>query len=159
MLTCHITDPQSFTLARDILIPLGEYFQVQDDFLDCFGTPEQIGKIGTDIVDNKCSWCINIALANASPEQRQILDDSYGQHDPEKEAKVKAVYEELNLRGKYEQYETDSYNKLMGLIQTIPEVSTNGVNGANGKANGEEEIPLKRDVFKAFLNKIYKRTK
>ncbi|SJL08059.1 uncharacterized protein ARMOST_11418 [Armillaria ostoyae] len=32
--------------------PFGEYFQIQDDFLDFSGTPEQIG---TDILDNKCS--------------------------------------------------------------------------------------------------------
>jgi len=48
--------------ALDILVPLGEYFQIQDDYLDYSGTPEQIGKIGTDIMDNKCSWCINTAL-------------------------------------------------------------------------------------------------
>lgn len=46
--------------AMDILLPLGEYFQVQDDYLDCFGV--NIGKIGTDILDNKCSWVICTAL-------------------------------------------------------------------------------------------------
>jgi len=46
--------------AMDILLPLGEYFQVQDDYLDCFGV--DIGKIGTDILDNKCSWVVCTAL-------------------------------------------------------------------------------------------------
>ena len=49
-----------YQLALDILLPLGEYFQVQDDYLDCFG--QDIGKIGTDILDNKCSWIICTAL-------------------------------------------------------------------------------------------------
>lgn len=49
-----------YQLALDILLPLGEYFQVQDDCLDCFG--KDIGKIGTDIMDNKCSWVICTAL-------------------------------------------------------------------------------------------------
>lgn len=53
-------DDNPYQLALDILLPLGEYFQVQDDYLDCFG--KDIGKIGTDILDNKCSWIICTAL-------------------------------------------------------------------------------------------------
>jgi len=40
-------------IAENILIPLGEYFPHQDDYLDCFAPPELLGKIGTDILDNK----------------------------------------------------------------------------------------------------------
>jgi hypothetical protein len=69
----HESDPDYYKLALDILLPLGEYFQIQDDYLDYAGTPEQIGKIGTDILDNKCSWCINAALARATPAQRLRL--------------------------------------------------------------------------------------
>ncbi|EAQ86480.1 farnesyl pyrophosphate synthetase [Chaetomium globosum CBS 148.51] len=50
-----IATPENLKQAEDILIPLGEYFQIQDDYLDNFGLPEHIGKIGTDIMDNKCS--------------------------------------------------------------------------------------------------------
>jgi farnesyl diphosphate synthase len=45
-----VTDKSAYDLALSILLPLGEYFQVQDDFLDCYGAPEVIGKIGTDIL-------------------------------------------------------------------------------------------------------------
>jgi hypothetical protein len=69
-----ITDESAYKQALAVLLPLGEYFQVQDDYLDCYGAPEVIGKIGTDIMDNKCSWLINQALARASVEQRALLE-------------------------------------------------------------------------------------
>ena len=71
-----ITSDEPYALALSILIPMGEYFQVQDDYLDCYGGAEKIGKIGTDILDNKCSWCINTALKKADEQQRKILDVS-----------------------------------------------------------------------------------
>lgn len=40
-----IKDEAAYKQALDILIPLGEYFQIQDDYLDCYGTPEQIGQL------------------------------------------------------------------------------------------------------------------
>ncbi len=69
---------EPYSLAKSIFILLGEYFQIQDDFLDFSGTPEQIGKIGTDILNNKCSWYVNTALAGCTPEQRRVFDRSMG---------------------------------------------------------------------------------
>ncbi|KAI0783522.1 farnesyl-diphosphate synthase [Abortiporus biennis] len=142
-------DKDGYALARSILIPLGEYFQIQDDYLDFAGTPEQIGKIGTDIIDNKCSWCINTALAYATPEQRAVLDQNYGRKDAEAEKKVKTVFEEVGVRQKYAVYEEDAYKRIMGLIETIPA----------GGLGRDGEVKLKREVFKSFLDKIYKRQK
>ena len=39
-----INDEKDLKQVRDILIPLGEYFQIQDDYLDCFGTQNKLGK-------------------------------------------------------------------------------------------------------------------
>lgn len=39
-----IDDEAQYKQALDILLILGEYFQVQDDYLDCYGAPEVIGK-------------------------------------------------------------------------------------------------------------------
>ena len=156
MLACNIpsidgpSDP--YALASSILIPLGTYFQIQDDFLDFAGTPEQIGKIGTDIVDNKCSWCINVALSLASPAQLKVLEENYGQKDSAKEAKVKAVFEEVGVREKYAGYEEGVYGELMALIGGITEGGLEGAVGAGGER-------LRREVFTSFLHKIYKRTK
>ncbi|CAE6436514.1 unnamed protein product [Rhizoctonia solani] len=138
-----IKDEKLFEQAKQILIPLGEYFQIQDDYLDCFGTHEQIGKIGTDILDNKCSWCVNVALSVVTPEQRKILDDNYGRKDAAAEARVKELYAQLELPRRYQEYEQAVYEKLNTLIDAIPEV----------------EGGLKRDVFRSFLSKIYKRSK
>lgn len=137
-----------YDLAKTILLPLGEYFQIQDDFLDFSGAPEQIGKIGTDIVDNKCSWCINTALSLASPEQTKVLHDNYGRKDKLCEAKVKKVFEEVDLRGSYAAYEESVHDELLALIEAIPK----------GEGNEVEPV-LRRQVFTGFLDKIYKRTK
>ena len=51
----NIATPKNLKQAEDILVPLSEYFTVQDDYLDNFGLPEYTGKIGTDIMQNKCS--------------------------------------------------------------------------------------------------------
>ncbi|KAI0759525.1 isoprenoid synthase domain-containing protein [Trametes elegans] len=155
MYACGITHTSSpstdpYALAQSILIPLGEYFQVQDDFLDFAAPPEVLGKVGTDIVDNKCSWCVNVALAHASPAQRKVLDESYGRKDPEAEARVKALYEELGIRDKYAKYEQDAYQRISALIDSIPEQPAVPPGGG---------AVLRREVFKAFLDKIYKRTK
>ena len=54
MVYSGIDDQAAYDAARDILVTMGVYFQAQDDYLDCYGTPEQIGKIGTDIESKKC---------------------------------------------------------------------------------------------------------
>ncbi|KAH8805900.1 farnesyl diphosphate synthase [Xylogone sp. PMI_703] len=138
----NIATPKNLKLAEDILIPLGEYFQIQDDYLDNFGLPEHIGKIGTDIMDNKCSWLVNKALQIVTPEQREILEENYGRKDSACEAKVKALYNELKLEQIYKDYEEKRVGEIKRLIDGI-----------------DESGGLKKSVFESFLSKIYKRSK
>ncbi len=101
-----------------------------------------------DIVDNKCSWCINVALAHADPTQRSILDANYGRKDPGAEARVKEVFRAVGIDRLYAEYEAESYERINALIDAVPEVP-----------NPDGDATLRRAVFYAFLEKIYKRTK
>ncbi|GAB1314388.1 Farnesyl pyrophosphate synthase [Madurella fahalii] len=137
-----IATPENLKQAENILIPLGEYFQIQDDYLDNFGLPEHIGKIGTDIMDNKCSWLVNQALAIVTPEQRKVLEENYGRKDKQKEAVIKKLYDELQLEQRYKDYEEKRVGEIRNMIAQV-----------------DESQGLKKGVFEAFLAKIYKRSK
>ena len=139
---CGLASENNLRQARDILIPTGEYFQVQDDFLDCYGDEATIGKKGTDIQDNKCGWLINQALPRASKEQRKVLDECYGRKDEGMEKRVKEIFAELELEKVYENYEEETVGRLRAMVERV-----------------DEGQGLKRGVFTEFVDKIYKRTK
>lgn len=139
MIVSGVQDDMSHDLAERICCMMGEYFQVQDDYLDCYGTEEVIGKVGTDIQDNKCSWLVVQALARATPAQKTILQENYGKWDDAKVAKVKALYKEMELEALFKNYEEDSFVEIQ---EELKKVTT---------------IP--HDVFTLFLDKIYKRSK
>ena len=42
-----ITDQAAYDSAREILIKMGVYFQAQDDYLDCYGTPVTATDVAT----------------------------------------------------------------------------------------------------------------
>ncbi|GLI81747.1 farnesyl pyrophosphate synthetase [Penicillium ochrochloron] len=142
LLYLQVATPETLKQAHDILIPLGQYFQIQDDYLDNFGDPSVIGKIGTDIQDNKCSWLVNQAIARATPEQRAVLDSAYGRKDKEQELKVKKIFDDLELEKVYKEYEEKVVGELRSKIAAV-----------------DETTGLKKEVFESFLAKIYKRTK
>uniref|UniRef100_A0A2M4A321 Farnesyl pyrophosphate synthase n=1 Tax=Anopheles triannulatus TaxID=58253 RepID=A0A2M4A321_9DIPT len=113
------TDPEMFRQAKTILLEIGQFYQAQDDFLDCFGDPAVIGKVGTDIAEGKCSWLAVVAMQRATEEQKEVMKECYGSPDPEKIARVKKLYEQLGIPTTYAIYEEESYNMIKTHIQQI----------------------------------------
>ncbi len=137
MITEGITDRDIYNKAREIVILIGEFFQIQDDYLDCYGDPDVIGKIGTDIQDNKCSWLVIQALERCNDRQKKVLELNYGVHNERKVATVKALYRELDLENVFKQYEEQNHKEMQ---QKISEVKG-----------------MPKGVFEFLLKKIYKR--
>ena len=108
----------------DILYRFGIYiglaFQLQDDLLDVYGSPETFGKnIGGDILCNKKTFLLIHTLTSASPEQKEQI--VYYQH-PDKAAcytadeKIKAItsiYDQLNIRELTQEQMKHYYNLAM----------------------------------------------
>lgn len=82
---------------------LGIAFQIQDDYLDCFGDPEKFGKeIGGDIRRGKKTFLLIKALEMTGGAQRQRLKDLMQvDADPEaasdKVGEVLAIYKECGV--------------------------------------------------------------
>ncbi|PRP79632.1 farnesyl diphosphate synthase [Planoprotostelium fungivorum] len=137
MVISGITSKPAFEVAEDILLPMGEYFQAQDDYLDCYGDPATIGKIGRDIEENKCSWLIVQCLKRCTPEQKKLLEQHYGRDNASDVAIVKRIFKELNLEKVFKDYEEESYQKMIVMIRNVRS--------------------LPQEVFTDLLGKIYKR--
>jgi len=131
------SDPNDPVL-KDILLEFGHYFQVQDDFLDCYGDPAVTGKIGTDIQDNKCSWLIVQALRECSPSDRETIERHYGKKCVSDVAQIRALYNRLGMTDIFAAYEDRSSAKIARLIDAY-------------------DGPLDRMVFDAIHAKLYKR--
>jgi farnesyl diphosphate synthase len=139
MIISGVTERKHYDTARKILLIMGEYFQVQDDFLDCYGTPEVIGKIGTDIQDNKCSWLVVQALLVVNRQQRKVLEENYGRHSDANVRAVKDLYLQIGMEKIFRDYEEKSYAEIRKLLDSV------------------EGLPV--EVFEFLLKKIYKRSK
>ncbi len=133
-------DEETVQQVVDLLLDIGHYFQVQDDYLDCFGDEGITGKIGTDIQDNKCSWLFVQAAKLCNSEELKCLQQNYGFDDQKKINRVKLLYTDLNLIQIYEEFQEEAYTTITGKIEAL-----------------SNEIP--QDVFRELFMKIYLRAK
>ncbi|EGC32460.1 hypothetical protein DICPUDRAFT_38388 [Dictyostelium purpureum] len=141
MLMCGINylDPQ-YDAMKELLLEIGEYMTAQDDYLDCYGLPENIGKVGSDIEENKLSFLICQALNYATPEQIEELKKNYGIDNPENVKVVKKIYNDLGMKEIYRKYEDSQYIDFIKRIE-----------------NMDDKVP--KIVFIRLVNRCYKRNR
>ncbi|CAL8143244.1 unnamed protein product [Orchesella dallaii] len=113
-------DQKSIQKVEEIMLDIGHYFQVQDDFLDCFGNEDVTGKIGTDIQDSKCSWLFIQAVQKCNDKELECLLNNYGCNERGKIERVKRLYKDLELENVFREYENNVYLEIVDKIQKLP---------------------------------------
>ena len=102
---------------------LGIAFQIQDDYLDAFGNPEDFGKqVGGDIIANKKTYLYISALENANDAQAASLKNLFSitPEDPtEKIEVVKNLYKETAAVAATEQAILDYTNRAFSVLENI----------------------------------------
>ncbi|KAM3963213.1 LOW QUALITY PROTEIN: uncharacterized protein ACR2FA_002574 [Aphomia sociella] len=141
LILANKTDKETHATAESILLEIGKYFQIQDDYIDCFGDESVTGKAGTDIQEGKCTWLAVMALQRCNAEQRAIFEQYYGSKQPEDVQRIKRLYEQLQLPQLYREYERATYDLITQKTQALPDTF-----GANFTA-----------LVMRLLNMLYKR--
>lgn len=94
------TSEENANLIYDFGLNLGIAFQLQDDYLDCFGNPETFGKqVGGDIIENKKTYLYLKAMEFAKPEEREQLLHLYSIQPNDNSDKIESVKEFFNQTG------------------------------------------------------------
>jgi farnesyl diphosphate synthase len=117
MIYCGVDGKELLGEARKCLIPLGEFFQIQDDFLDCFGDSKILGKIGTDIDEGKCSWLAMKFMEIASDAELKVFKEIYS--TPGSTAVISKMYKEAELDQEYERLQEATKKTLNETLLTI----------------------------------------
>lgn len=99
---------------------MGQYFQVQDDWIDVYGDPKVTGKVNNkDIEEGVNTWFLNKALELASDEQRKTILDLYG--SKEKVHIVKDIYVSLDLDKHYHEFCIEIDKELIKQSTSLPD--------------------------------------
>ncbi|KAG8425866.1 Farnesyl pyrophosphate synthetase [Metarhizium acridum] len=134
----NMATPSNISLSKDILLPMGTLYQIQNDYLDIFGHAEKKGKESTDIKENKCSWVIIQALNMCNEEERVYLREYYGKDDEETVRNIQKIFNSLSLTSAYE------------MEKRVQELR--GMNAEVDDAEG-----LRKRVFDVFLDSLYRK--
>jgi hypothetical protein len=126
-----------YDTVLDILLPLGEYAQIQGEYYE--------SRKG-HLPETRC-WCLDVVRTTGSPQQLTTLETYFGKEDSTSQLHVRSIYAEAGVDARYEQYAEDAYTRINALIDALPEVN-----------NPSGDAVLRRSVFRALLADIHDRT-
>ncbi|KAK0212050.1 hypothetical protein IW262DRAFT_1413080, partial [Armillaria fumosa] len=131
--------PEPRNIAKSILVPFGEYFQIQDDSSTFPSRLSRSSRSARISWIKKCSWCVNTALELCMPEHGKVLDENYERKDSECERSVKEAFEtfEVDMRMTDRVNKERVYRELVTMIGEMPQVAGKGT--------------LMGEVFKRFV--------
>ena len=117
------TSKENADLIYDFGLNLGLAFQLQDDFLDCFGNPETFGKqVGGDIIENKKTYLYLKAIefsTNQEKEQLLHLFSIQPENNTEKIELVKQIFNQTGASKATQQAIQDYTLKAFETLQKI----------------------------------------
>jgi geranylgeranyl diphosphate synthase, type II len=117
------TSKENADLIYDFGLNLGLAFQLQDDFLDCFGNPETFGKqVGGDIIENKKTYLYLKAMEFSSDQEKDQLMQLFSIHpedNTEKIELVKAIFNQTGASKATQQAIQDYTLKAFDTLQKI----------------------------------------
>ncbi|KAH9052886.1 farnesyl diphosphate synthase [Lactarius deliciosus] len=129
-----LADTSYYEYVLDILLPLGEYAQVQTEYLDsCTG----------DLPKNR-SWCFDAVRTSGTPAQLATLEAHFGKPERTSRLHVQTVFAEAGIDARYAQYSEDAYSRISALIDALPEWH-----------NPSGDAILRRAAFRALLEDIH----
>ncbi|KAH9033467.1 farnesyl diphosphate synthase [Lactarius hengduanensis] len=129
-----LADTNYYEYALDILLPLGEYAQIQTEYLDsCTG----------DLPKNR-SWCFDAVRTSGTPAQLATLETHFGKPERTSRLHVQTVFAEAGIDARYAQYSEDAYSRISALIDALPEWH-----------NPSGDATLRRAAFRALLEDIH----
>jgi geranylgeranyl diphosphate synthase type II len=107
----------------DFGMKMGIGFQLQDDWLDCFGDESKLGKIiGEDILSEKKTYLFIKAYELADSAQQNALDHAFKTHDLPADDKIQFVldvYRQLGLDELIKQKSDDYFQEATAALNAI----------------------------------------
>jgi geranylgeranyl diphosphate synthase, type II len=115
---------ETVNMFYDLGINLGMAFQIQDDWLDVFGTQQAFGKmIGGDILAGKKTWLLVKALEKAGETQKHKLESLLQDSHLTGEEKINAVvdiYHQIGIKELAEKKIKFYFNEAAAILQSLP---------------------------------------